>query len=106
MSLETEALRRCERLLALMSEAMEMERMSAHAAAAADAHTRSLVRPLLEEALARLEALQVRAPVRSLQVWVQELVDLEIELDSVLAQRGWRAISASDSDPPMLTERY
>jgi hypothetical protein len=104
MSLENEALRRCERLLALMSEAMEMERTSGDAAAHADAHTRSLLRPLLEEALARLEGLQRCSSARSLQDWVRELIDLEIELDSVLARRGWRAI-AVDDDPPTLLER-
>lgn len=109
MSLENEALRRCERLLALMSEAMAMERASGDAAAHADADTRSLLRPLLEDALVRLEALPSCTTTRSLQDWVRELVDLELELDRVLARRGWRIIAAdpdAEAGPPTLTERY
>ena len=106
MSLENEALRRCERLLALMSEAMAMERASGEVAAHADAHTRSLLRPLLEDALVRLESLPTRTSTRSLQQWVRELVDLELELDRVLAKRGWRVIAAdAQAAPPLLTER-
>jgi hypothetical protein len=94
MSLEDEALRRCERLLALMSEALAMERASGEAAAHADVHTRSLLQPLLEEALARLESLPSRPSRRSLQAWIRELVDLELELHRVLAGRGLPLIAA------------
>jgi hypothetical protein len=105
MSIENEALRRCERLLALMSEAMAMERASAEAASGADARTSSLLRPLLEDALARLESLPTRSPPLTLQEWVRELVDLEFELDRMLARRGWRVISV-DAGPPLLTDRF
>ena len=105
MSLENEALQRCERLLALMSEAIAMERASGEAASGADAHSRSLLRPLLEDALARLESLPMRSPPLSLQEWVRELVDLEFELDRLFARRGWRVIAA-DVGPPLLTDRY
>ncbi len=103
MSLENEALRRCERLLALMAEAMAMERASGDAATRADLHTRSLLRPLLEDALARLESLPSRTSRGSLQAWIRELVDLELELHRILAGRGWRLIGA-DADrgaPPL-----
>ncbi|MFN9774794.1 MAG: hypothetical protein ACK54X_19510 [Burkholderiales bacterium] len=105
MSLENEALQRCERLLTLMSEAIAMERASGEAASGADAHSRSLLRPLLEDALARLESLPMHSPPLSLQEWVRELVDLEFELDRLFARRGWRVI-ATDAGPPLLTDRY
>lgn len=105
MSLENEALRRCERLLALMSEAMAMERASGDAAAHADVHTRSLLRPLLEDALARLESLPSRTSRGSLQAWIRELVDLELELHRILAGRGWRLIAADvDAGAPPLDD--
>ena len=104
MTLETEALTRCERLLALMAEAMEMERAFRSTAAAADATTRNLLRPILEDALARLEPLLAQPPQGSLQAWVRELVDLELELDAAISQRGWRALSLDGELPPVLTD--
>jgi hypothetical protein len=102
----TEALRRCERLLALIAEAMEMERAFAAHASGLDLSTRSLLRPILEEALARLEPLLAQPPTRSLREWVRELVDLELEVDAVLSRRGWRSLSVDpDAPPPELTDR-
>jgi signal transduction histidine kinase len=102
----TEALRRCERLLALISEAMEMERAFASRETGLDMSTRSLLRPVLEDALMRLEPLLAQPPVRSLKDWVRELVDLELEVDAVLSRRGWRTIAPdADGPPPMLTDR-
>ncbi len=92
MSLETEALHRCERLLALMSEAMEMERAFGERTAGVDASTRSLIKPILDEALVRLEPLLAPSAGRSLAECVRELVDLELELDAALSKRGWRVL--------------
>jgi hypothetical protein len=106
MSLENEALRRCERLLALMSEAMDMERTFSAHATGIDASTRSVIRPILEQALARLEPLLSGRPARSLTECVRELIDLELELDAALAARGWRVLRAEHDDaPPVLNDR-
>lgn len=103
MTLEDEALLRCERLLALMSEAMEMERAFGAGTAGADASTRSLLMPILEDALSRLEPMMASPPRRSLKTWVRELVDLELELDAAIARRGWRTLSLGD-EPPVLND--
>jgi signal transduction histidine kinase len=104
MTLENEALQRCERLLALMSEAMEMERALGAGTVGTDATLRSVLRPILEDAIARLEPMMSGTPKRSLQAWVRELVDLELELDAAIAQRGWRTLSVGLEAPPVLSD--
>lgn len=99
MTPETEARRRCERLLALMAEAMEMERALGEGTSEADASPRSLVKPILEDALARLEPMLVPGPTHSLSRWMSELTDLELALDAALSKRGWRVLAA-DRFPP------
>ncbi|MEI7447081.1 MAG: hypothetical protein WCK28_19490 [Burkholderiales bacterium] len=94
MTPETEARRRCERLLALMAEAMEMERALDEGTSHTDTSPRSLLKPILEEALARLEPMLVPGPGHSLQHWMTELTDLELQLDAAISQRGWRVLSA------------
>jgi hypothetical protein len=100
MSLQTEALRRCERLLALLAEAMEMERAFVERTAGVDASTRSLIKPILDDALLRLEPLLSERDGRRLPECVRELVDLELELDAALAKRGWRVLGSERDAPP------
>lgn len=97
MVTETEALRRCQRLLELMAEAMRMERSVDAAARSADASPASLLRPTLERALQRLEALLSPASGGSMNDWLSELVDLELELDALIARRGWRVIATTEA---------
>ncbi len=104
MTLEDEALLRCERLLALMSEAMEMERAFGAGTVGADASTRSLLMPILKDALTRLEPMMSSPPRRSLKTWVRELIDLELELDAAISQRGWRTLSVGLESPPVLND--
>jgi hypothetical protein len=96
MVTETEALRRCQRLLELMAEAMRMEQSVDAAARAADASPSSLLRPTLERALKRLEALLSPASGASVNDWLSEMVDLELEIDALIARRGWRVIAAAE----------
>jgi hypothetical protein len=100
MSLQTEAVRRCERLLVLLTKAMTMERALGERGAELDASTRSVVKPILDDALARLEPLLAPRADRSLADCVRELVDLELELDAALAKRGWRVIGDEQDAPP------
>jgi hypothetical protein len=100
MSLETEAVRRCERLLVLLTRAMAMERALGERGAELDSSTRSVVRPILDDALARLEPLLAPRADRSLADCVRELVDLELELDAAFARRGWRVIDDGHDAPP------
>ncbi|RPH46457.1 MAG: hypothetical protein EHM87_02055 [Burkholderiales bacterium] len=93
MSTETDARRRCERLLALLAEAMEMERAVNERATQIDASPRSLLRPILEEALVRLEPLLRPEPTLPLNRWISEMTDLELQLDAAISQRGWRVLS-------------
>ncbi|MFM1987583.1 MAG: hypothetical protein RJA99_540 [Pseudomonadota bacterium] len=102
MTPETEARRRCERLLVLMAEAMEMERALDERTSHADAQPHSLLKPILEDALARLEPMLVPGPGHSLQHWMSELTDLELQLDAAISKRGWRVLAAdrpSQGDP-------
>ena len=94
MVTESEALRRCQRLLELMAEAMRMEQSMDAAARAADASPASLLRPTLERALQRLEALLSPVSGGSVNDWLSEMVDLELELDALISRRGWRVITA------------
>jgi hypothetical protein len=102
MTLEDEALRRCERLFALMSASMEIERALGAGTVGPDATLRSMLRPILEGALARLEPMVSDVPQGSLQCWVRELIDLE--LDAAISQRGWRTLSVGLAPPPMLSD--
>jgi hypothetical protein len=99
MSTETDAQRRCERLLALLAEAMEMERAVNDRALQMDASPRSLLRPILEEALTRLEPLLRPSPSLPLNRWISEMTDLELQLDAALSHRGWRVLGR-DTAPP------
>ncbi len=92
MDSETEALRRCARLLALIEEAMRMEHAHSARLAGSDTSTTGLVRPILEQALVRLEPMLAGLAVDGLQPWLGELVDLEMALDTAIARRGWRAL--------------
>ena len=101
-----DVLKRCERLLTLMGEAMELERSLEVSAEMADVRTRSMLRPILEDAFARLETLRVMPTQRSLNAWVTELISLELELDKVFSQRGWPVQHADpDGAPPTLNDR-
>lgn len=95
MTPENEARQRCERLLALMAEAMEMERAIVDGTRQTDASPHSLLRPILEEALLRLEPLLAPDPAHSLQRWMSELTDLEAQLDAAIALRGGRRLAVS-----------
>jgi hypothetical protein len=97
MSTDIDARRRCERLLALLAEAMEMERATHERATQIDASPRSLLRPILEDALVRLEPLLRPNPTLPLNRWISEMTDLELQLDAAIAQRGWRVL-APDAD--------
>ena len=98
MSAELEAHRRCERLLALMAEAMEMEHAVGQRTANADATPTSLLMPILQDALARLEPMLARAARGSLHHWMSELIDLELRLDAAISQRGWRVLGPDRDD--------
>jgi hypothetical protein len=101
MSLEIDARRRCDRLLALLAEAIEMEREVNARAIELDASPRSLLRPILEDALVRLAPLLNPAPSMPLLRWVSELTDLELQIDAAISQRGWRVLAPrSDAEPP------
>jgi hypothetical protein len=99
MSPETDAQRRCERLLALLAEAMAMEHAVNQRTLQMDASPRSLLRPILEEALTRLEPLLHPSPSVPLNRWISEMTDLELQLDAVLSHRGWRVLGL-DTEPP------
>ena len=101
MSPENEALRRCERLLGLMDEAMRMERALQLQTAAADTSTHSLVKPIFEQALERLEPRVAPGRGGSVRDWIRELVDLELALDAALAQRGWRVLGLDAERGPI-----
>jgi hypothetical protein len=87
---EHEALQRCTRLLDLMTEALRREQASVHGAGGADARLQTQLRPLLEQALHRLETLLAPASDSALQAWLQELTALEHDLDALLNGRGGR----------------
>ncbi|MCA3179396.1 MAG: hypothetical protein O9345_04080 [Burkholderiaceae bacterium] len=105
MSLETEALWRCERLLAMLSEAMTMEHALVARTVGADAATRSVIKPILDDALVHLEPLLTCRSHRTLAECVREFIDLELELDAAFVARGWR-VPRSDHDdgPPVLND--
>lgn len=66
-----------------------------------DASPRSLLRPILEDALVRLQPLLNPAPSLPLLRWVSELTDLELQLDAAISQRGWRVLAPRiDTEPP------
>lgn len=104
MVTESEALRRCQRLLELMAEAMRMEQSVDAAARAADVSPELLLRPTLERALGRLEALLSPSAGGSVSEWLREMVDLELELHTLIARRGWPVIG-TDEDRPAPTLR-
>ena len=100
MSPENDAIRRCERLLALMAEAVEMERVVGERTAGADATTHGLLAPILHEALVRLEPMLRAESRRPIGQWISELTDLELQLDALMSRRGWRAWGPA-AEPPL-----
>ena len=76
-----------------------MERAVNERALQMDASPRSLLRPILEEALMRLEPLLRPSPALPLNRWISEMTDLELQLDAALSQRGWRVLGR-DTEPP------
>ena len=76
-----------------------MERAVNDRALQMDTSPRSLLRPLLEEALTRLEPLLGPSPSLPLNRWISEMTDLELQLDAALSHRGWRVLGR-DTEPP------
>ena len=76
-----------------------MERSVNERASQMDASPRSLLRPILEDALLRLEPLLAPAPSLPMSRWLSELTDLELQLDAALSHRGWRVLRR-DIEPP------